>query len=79
VPRRITARAIFDYVDYFTFTDKLGILTANATTPYFIGFPNVAEFGPLVMEFRPARSRAESWISSNDRWLTCCTSSASCW
>src|SRR5262249_37643879 len=37
-----------DYVDYFTFTDKLGILTANATTPYVIGFPNVAESGPLV-------------------------------
>ena len=39
-----------DY-DYFAFIDKLGILTANATTPYVIGFPNVAESGPLVMEF----------------------------
>src|SRR5215468_2587424 len=30
-----------DYVDYLTFQDKLGILTANATTPYVMGFPNL--------------------------------------
>jgi hypothetical protein len=39
-----------DYVDYFTFTDKLGLLTANATTPYIMAFPNLKETGPLVME-----------------------------
>ena len=39
-----------DYVDYFTFTDKLGLLTANATTPYIMAFPNLKESGPLVME-----------------------------
>jgi len=42
-----------DYVDYFTFTDKLGILTANATTPYVIAFPNMKETGPLVVEIPP--------------------------
>jgi hypothetical protein len=42
-----------DYVDYFTFTDKLGLLTANATTPYVIGFPNMTETGPLVVEIPP--------------------------
>jgi hypothetical protein len=42
-----------DYVDYFTFKDKLGVLTANATTPYIIGFPNLKESGPLVMEVPP--------------------------
>ncbi len=40
-----------DYVDYFDFKDKLGLLTANATTPYSMAFPNLAETGPLVFEF----------------------------
>ena len=39
-----------DFVDYLTFTDKLGLLTANATTPYLMAFPNVQTTGPLVME-----------------------------
>ena len=39
-----------DYVDYLTFQDKLGLLTANATTPYIMAFPNLAETGPLVFE-----------------------------
>ena len=42
-----------DFVDYLTFTDKLGLLTANATTPYVIGFPNLKETGPLVIEIPP--------------------------
>jgi hypothetical protein len=41
------------YVDYLDFKDKLGILTANATTPYAQAFPNLAETGPLVFEFPP--------------------------
>jgi hypothetical protein len=39
------------YVDYFDFKDKLGLLTANATTPYSMAFPNLAKTGPLVFEF----------------------------
>ena len=39
-----------DYVDYFSFVDKLGLLTANATTPYVMAFPSMRETGPLVME-----------------------------
>lgn len=35
-----------DYVDYLDFKDKLGILTANATTPYAIAFPNLGQTGP---------------------------------
>jgi hypothetical protein len=33
----VGAAGQLDYVDYLTFTDKLGILTANATTPYYGG------------------------------------------
>jgi len=39
-----------DYVDYLTFRDKLGLLTANATTPYIMAFPSLKEAGPLVFE-----------------------------
>jgi len=39
------------YVDYFDFKDKLGLLTANATTPYSMAFPNLTKTGPLVFEF----------------------------
>lgn len=42
-----------DYVDYIDFKDKLGLLTANATTPYSMAFPNLAETGPLVVEIPP--------------------------
>ncbi len=44
-----------DYVDYFDFMDKLGLLTANATTPYSMAFPNLAKTGPLVFEFPPGQ------------------------
>lgn len=40
-------------VSYETFADKLGLLTANATTPYIIGFGNLDRTGPLVMDVPP--------------------------
>lgn len=39
-----------DIVSYATYEQKLGILTANATTPYLVGFTNLGETGPLVIE-----------------------------
>jgi hypothetical protein len=42
-----------DFVDYLTFTDKLGLLTANATTPYVMAFPNMRDTGALVLEIPP--------------------------
>lgn len=58
-----------DYVDYLTFVDKLGLLTANATTPYVIGFPNMKETGPLVMEV-PAGATAGGIVDFWQRPLT---------
>lgn len=46
-----------DLVVYTSYEDKLGILTANATTPYVIGFVDLNESGPLVMEI-PAGATA---------------------
>ncbi len=42
-----------DFVTYLDFTQKLGILTANATTPYMMAFPNLKETGPMVFEIPP--------------------------
>jgi hypothetical protein len=37
-----------DIVIYNTYRDKLGILTANATTPYLISFVNLTHTGPCA-------------------------------
>jgi hypothetical protein len=39
-----------DFTTYLDFVEKQGILTANATTPYMMAFPNLKETGPLVFE-----------------------------
>lgn len=39
-----------DIVKYVSVRDKLGIITANATTPYVMGFVNTQRTGPLVVE-----------------------------
>ena len=54
----------FDIVNYVTYEEKLGILTANATTPYICAFANLAETGPLVIEI-PAGATAGL---VNDYW-----------
>ena len=50
-----------DFVTYQTATEKLGILTANATTPYMMNFPNLKETGPMVFEIP---SRPDGWRPS---------------
>lgn len=40
-----------DIVIYNTYKAKLGILTPNLTTPYIIGFANLARTGPLVIDY----------------------------
>jgi hypothetical protein len=39
-----------DIVKYVSVRDKLGLITANATTPYVMGFVNTSRTGPLVIE-----------------------------
>lgn len=58
-----------DYVDYITFRDKLGLLTANATTPYIMAFPNLKETGPLVFEI-PAGPTAGGFTDFWQRPIT---------
>jgi hypothetical protein len=40
-----------DLVLTTSFRDKLGLLTANATTPYVVGFLNLQRTGPLVIDY----------------------------
>ncbi|WP_083458806.1 DUF1254 domain-containing protein [Amantichitinum ursilacus] len=40
-----------DMLVYTSVQDKLGILTPNATTPYIVGFPDLARTGPLVIDY----------------------------
>ena len=39
-----------DLVVYRTYRDRLGIITANATTPYILSFIDLSATGPLVIE-----------------------------
>ena len=57
------------YVDYLDYKDKLGLLTANATTPYSMAFPNLEKTGPLVFEI-PAGSIAGGILDFWQRPLT---------
>ena len=42
-----------DFVIYTTYLDKLGILTANVTTPYVFAIADLTKTGPLVLELQP--------------------------
>jgi len=39
-----------DLVRYLTYRDRLGLITANATTPYILNFFDLSATGPLVIE-----------------------------
>lgn len=67
--REIFGAKTYDYVDYLDFKDKLGLLTANATTPYSMAFPNLKETGPLVVEI-PAGLMAGAILDFWQRPLT---------
>jgi hypothetical protein len=58
-----------DFVDYLTFEDKLGLLTANATTPYIMAFPTMIDTGPLVMDL-PAGPTAGGVVDFWERPIT---------
>lgn len=42
-----------DLVRYLSYRDRLGLITANATTPYILNFFDLSETGPLVFELPP--------------------------
>jgi hypothetical protein len=51
-----------DFVEYASFNEKVGILTANATTPYIISWVDLSKTGPVVIDY-PAGPSAGSIMS----------------
>ncbi len=43
----------YDLVHYVSYQDRLGLITANATTPYTLNFIDLSQTGPLVVELPP--------------------------
>ncbi|WP_433784688.1 DUF1254 domain-containing protein [Actinomycetospora sp. CA-101289] len=43
----------YDLVRYLSYRDRLGLITANATTPYILNFIDLGETGPLLIEVGP--------------------------
>jgi len=48
--KEISGAEDLDFVLYTTYKDKLGILTANVTTPYLFAFANLEKTGPIVLK-----------------------------
>jgi hypothetical protein len=49
--------ADMDFVEYNSFNEKVGILTANSSTPYVIGWADLSKTGPVVIDY-PAGASA---------------------
>jgi len=56
VHTEVFGAGVFDLVVYRTYRDRLGIITANATTPYILGFYDLSRTGPLVIELPPGHT-----------------------
>ena len=41
----------FDFVEYNSFIERLGIVTGNTTTPYVLAWVDLSETGPLVIDY----------------------------
>jgi hypothetical protein len=53
-----------DLVSQISYKDKLGILTANVTTPYVFAIADLTKTGPLVLELQPGLNAG----SISDLW-----------
>ena len=51
--REVFGATDYDLVQYVSYRDRLGLITANATTPYILNFIDLGETGPLVVELPP--------------------------
>lgn len=51
--REVFGATNVDVVHYVTYADRLGLITANATTPYILTFIDLGDTGPLVIELPP--------------------------
>ena len=49
--KEVYGAAPLEFVQNNTFNEKAGILSANASTPYVIGWADLSETGPLVIDY----------------------------
>ncbi|MFI7530766.1 DUF1254 domain-containing protein [Nocardia salmonicida] len=54
--REVFGAGDFDLVHYVSYRDRLGLITANATTPYILNFIDLGSTGPLVIEVPPGHT-----------------------
>jgi hypothetical protein len=54
--REVFGATSTDLVHYVSYQDRLGIITANATTPYILGIIPLGETGPVVIELPPGQT-----------------------
>ena len=45
-----------DFVEYNSFNEKVGILTANSSTPYVLGWADLSKTGPIVIDYPAGQS-----------------------
>ena len=55
--QEVYGSADLDFVEYSSFNEKVGILTANATTPYVLSWADLSKTGPVVIDY-PAGASA---------------------
>ena len=67
--REVFGATDYDLVHYVSYRDRLGLITANATTPYILTFIDLSRTGPLVVELPagPDRRRAERFLAAGVR------------
>jgi hypothetical protein len=51
--REVFGATNYDLVRYVTYRDRLGLITANATTPYILNFIDLSTTGALLIELPP--------------------------
>jgi len=51
--REVFGATDYDLVHYVSYRDRLGLITANATTPYTLNFIDLSRTGPLVVDVPP--------------------------
>jgi hypothetical protein len=62
--REVFGATDYDLVHYVSYRDRLGLITANATTPYILTFIDLSRTGPLVVDMPPGPT-AGGW---SDFW-----------
>jgi hypothetical protein len=59
--REVFGATNYDLVHYVNYRDRLGLITANAMTPYILNFIDLSQTGPLVVALPAAGGLSDFW------------------